>query len=169
MRETQKPLKTLKPVFLTAVVLLAHIPLYINATLVGGGVLGAISFLVLLWQGLSYPVWYPFVGFGCLFLLGTPLAVYFIGKRTYDKTDYQFYQHHLAYCEGFWTLEHKSIQYRNITEVYLRQSIVQRLYGVGTLYLSVPAMGGRGFGGVIIADVRYPDQIYQEIQSIILS
>lgn len=162
------PKKIIQPVFLSAVVLFSFIPLQINLTILGCGIGGGIGFFAMLFWGLSYPVWYPFAFFAILFFIGTPAVVYFIGKRTYDKTDYRFYSDYLEYTEGFWTIERKFIQYHHITQVLLQKSMVQRLYGVGTIYLAVPTMSqGKAIAGIKIADIKNPDSIYKEILEIL--
>ncbi len=165
----ENPLKVIKPVLITWVLLAQYLPLQLNLTLMGGAVGGLLGFVILIFTGHTNYVIYPFVYSAIFFFFATPISVYWVRRRTYDETDYRFYQDHLEYAEGFWAVEKKILQYRYITDVSLRKGIIQRLYGLGTIYLSTPSMGPaiRGFRGIRIADVRNPEKIYQKIQEII--
>lgn len=160
-----KPITVIKPVLMGWVLLLRYLPLQLNLTFVGGGVGGGLGFLLMLFFNLPYSVYAPFIVFASLFFIGTPVVIYTIGQRTYAKTDYRFYRDRLEYTEGFWTIEHKVIQYRNITEVMLRRNIMQRICGLGSVYLMVPAWGARS--GISITDVRHAEKVYQKVQQII--
>ena len=128
---------------------------------------------------LSLPFWFTFVFFGLLFLFGIPLIGYFAKKKTYQKTEYRFYQDKLEYFEGFFSIHEKSITYKNITEAQLRKGIIQRGYNLGTIILATPATGvygggwqsssGRGmpFSGIKILDIEYPDDNYRKIKEFI--
>lgn len=164
-----QPIKVIKPVLITWVLLVSYIPLQLNLTFVGGGVCGSIGFLYLLWSGANFELWTPFIFFGLGFFICTPLLIYFVRKRTYDETDYKFFKDRLEYSEGFWTIEHKLIKYSHITQVTVRKNVIQRIYGLGTIYLSVPTMPATrgGFAGIAIADIKNPDQVYMEIKQIL--
>lgn len=160
--------KIIKPVFLPWVVLFYYLPLQLNLTLVGGGVGGGIGFLIILYFGLDLPVWYPLFFTLGFFFIGTPLMIYYVGSRTYEVSAYKFYPNYLEYTEGFWTIEHKVIQYQHITQIYLRKNIIQRLYGLGTIYLSVPSLSQKNnIPGIQLRDISQPDEVYKEILKIV--
>ena len=163
------PLKVVKPVLIRWLLLVSYIPLQLNLAFVGGGAAAGFSFILLVWLGKTHLLWYPIIGFPMLFFIATPLVILFVKQKTYDLTDYRFFKDHLEYAEGFWTIEKRIVNYRFITEVTMRKSVMQRFYGLGTLYIAVPSFspGIRGFSGITIADVKKPEKIYDEIQTII--
>lgn len=163
---TEKPRKIVKPVLISWVILAKYLPLQINLSLTAAAFAGAGAFLISLFTKDAPDIVNTMIIFGILFFIGVPASIYYIARKTYDKTDYRFYREHLEYAEGFWTVEKKSVRYGAITDITMRKGVIQRLYGVGTIYISVPSLGPRirGFSGVTIADVRDPERIYQEIQ-----
>lgn len=166
---TEKPGKIIKPMLVTWVLLINYLPLQLNLTLMGGAVCGFVGFVFLIFAGQTNYFIYPFVYSAILFFIMTPLVAYFVARRTYDATDYRFYEDRLEYAEGFWTVERKVLPYRCITDLTLRKNVIQRAYGLGTIYISVPSMGPaiRGFRGIRVADVKDPERLYEEIQRII--
>ena len=162
----EQPLTVIKPVYVIWVRLLRYLPLQLNLTFVGAGIGGGVGFLIMLLFNLSYSFFAPFILCGLLFFFGTPAVIYVIEHSTYEKTDYKFYKDHLEYAEGFWTIQHKNIQYRNVTEVMLERNIIQRMCGLGTIFLRVPA-GYYSGNGIRVADIRDSEEVYQKIQVII--
>ena len=164
-----KPVKVLRPKLITWVLLAYYFPLTINATIFGGGAIGGVAFVLLkLSWGMPISGWSCFLVPMVVIFFGIPGFIYFINRKTYDKTEYRFYEDRLEYAEGFWTIEYKTVKYKHITEVLLRRTVIQRFYGLGTVYLSVPALAPRGgFSGVKVADVRHPEKVYQDIQEIL--
>jgi len=110
----------------------------------------------------------------CLFwlsgLFGIPFIAYTAKKKTYAKTEYHFYADRLEYAEGFWTAENKSIKYKNIIEANLRKGVIQKRYGLGSIYLSTPATGmqqGRSCSGIMIRDIEHTQDIYEKLKELI--
>jgi len=119
---------------------------------------------------LGIPKWFPFVFFGALAFFGIPLLTYYAKKRTYEKTEYKFYSDRLEFAEGFWTVENKTVKFKNVTEANLRKGVIQKNYGLGTIILSTPATGfqqGRARSGIRIADIENPDHVYNKILKLI--
>jgi hypothetical protein len=166
------PLLVLKPVFIPWVTIAGIIPLQIFMTLWGGGFFGGFSMFIVGALGLNLPAWFTFVFFGALFFFGFPILMYVAGKRTTTKTEYRFYPDHLEYAEGFWTAEQKSIKYSDIKEVSMRQGIVQRKHGLGTLHLSTAsgsavAAGHRGFSGILLHNIPNVEEVYQKAKEFV--
>jgi len=122
---------------------------------------------------LNLPEWFTFVFFAVLFFFGIPITAYLAKKSTYAKTEYRFYQDKMDYYEGFFTVEEKTMSYRNITEVSLRKGIFQKSYGLGTIFLATPATGysgsGRGMSrsGISVVDIENPEEVYRKIKELI--
>ncbi len=103
-----------------------------------------------------------------MFFLGIPLLTYWAKARTYALTEYRFFPSKLDYYEGFFTVEEKTIDYRNVTEVNLRKGIFQQKHGLGTIILSTPATGGRrARSGIRISDIENPDQVYGQVKDLV--
>ncbi|MCF7668823.1 MAG: PH domain-containing protein [Verrucomicrobia bacterium] len=165
-----EPLVVLCPRFIGWVTMLSLLPLQLFLTVWAAGFFGGFSMFAIKWLGLSLPPWSTFVFFGCLFFFGIPLLVYFGKKKTYAQTEYRFFKDRLEYVEGFWTAENKTIRYDKITETSMRRGIIQKKYGLGTIFLATPATGfqqGRSISGIRIKDVEEPERMYEQVQSLI--
>jgi len=139
-------------------------------TVWGAGFFGGFGMFAVKGLGLPLPPWFTFVFFGCLFFFGIPLLVYTAKKRTYAQTEYRFFRNRLEYAEGFWTAENKTIKYDKITETAMRRGIIQRKYGLGTIFLATPATGfqqGRAMSGIRIRDVEEPEKVYEAVEKLI--
>jgi len=177
-KDSDKPILVLKPKFLGLVTALTMMPIALFFTLWGGLFFGTFGMFAVQMLNLNLPFWFTFVFFALLFLLGIPVIGYFAKKKTYEKTEYRFYSDKLEYHEGFFSVEEKSINYKNITEAQLRKGIVQRGYNIGTIILATPATGvfsggwqstsGRGmpFSGIKILDIENPDENYKKIKEL---
>ena len=169
---SDNPVLVLKPVFVPWVVVLSILPLQIFFTLWGAGFCSGFSLVglqMLGWEDVA-PRWFPFVFFGGLFFFGLPLVVYFVKKKTYERTEYRFFTDHLEYYEGFFNVEQKSMPYKNVTEVYLRKGIIQSMYGLGTIVLSTPATGmqsGVARSGIQVSDIPNPDEVYRQVKELV--
>lgn len=60
--------------------------------------------------------------------------------------------------------------YDKITEISLRRGIIQREYGLGTVFLATPATGfqqGRATSGIRVRDIADPDKVYATVQALV--
>ena len=96
------------------------------------------------------------------------MTAYYVKKKTYAKTEYKFCPDRLEYAEGFWTLENKTIKYKNITEINLRRGIIQKRYGLGTIIFSTPASGNQTKSGIRISDIDDPEELYEIVHNLII-
>jgi uncharacterized membrane protein YdbT with pleckstrin-like domain len=112
----------------------------------------------------------------------TVLSVAYIGKMlNYDRTEYRFYSDRLEFDEGFFSINKKVIKFRDIKETSLRKGILQRIYGLGSIYLATLATGSTratspfgalGFGnvsasGIVVRDIRNPDSAFQKVRQLV--
>ncbi len=168
--DSSTPLLVLRPVFVPSVAIASIIPLQLFFTDWGGGFFGGFGMFGAQALGLDLPMWFTFVFFGALFFFAIPFIAYTAWKKTYAKTEYRFFPNKLDYYEGFFTVEEKSIAYRNITEVNLRKGIFQQKHGLGTIVLSTPATGagsGRARSGIRVRDIENPDVVYRQVKDLI--
>ena len=82
--------------------------------------------------------WFPwiFIIIGLLIVLGSVFGE-FCKYLEAKKLIYYVYNDHIEYEDGFFNREKKSISKDTINAIYLKQGFLQRLYGVGTVMLSM--------------------------------
>jgi len=167
-----------RPVFIGWITLLIQSPFQLFFTIWSAGFLGGITQSAGLFPRGSDM---PFIFFGALAFFAVP-AVAYIGKRlNYSRTEYRFFDDHVEFEEGFFSINKKVIQYRDVKEVTLHKGIFQRLYGLGTIYVATLATGtsqnyspfvALGFGnvsasGVSVRDISDPDQAFERIRQLV--
>lgn len=165
-----EPVLVLRPRFIGWVTVLAVLPLQLFLTVWGAGFCGGFGLFAVQALKLPVPPWFTFVLFGCLFFFGVPLVIYIARSKTYAQTEYRFFSDHLEYAEGFWTAENKTIQYNKITESTMRRGVIQKKYGLGTIYLAIPATGlqqGRAASGIRVRDIEQPEKVYEVVQQLV--
>jgi len=163
------PVLKLQPTFVPALTILSIMPFHLFMTLWGAMFFGGFA-TAGLGSFMDFPKWLPFVVAGSIFFFGIPLVAYLTKLKTYAKTKYTFYASKLEYYEGFFTVEEKTIDYANVTEVNLRKGIFQKMYGLGTIVLSTPATthaGGRVRSGIHLADIPNPDRVYRQVKDLL--
>lgn len=161
---------SLRPVFIPWVTALSALPLQIFFTIWGGMFFGGFSTVAIQIFHIKIPKASPFIFFAALFFFGIPFLAYYSKKKTYAKTVYTFYDDHLEYFEGFWTVEKKSIKYDRIAEVSMVEGIIQKKYGLGSIFLATPATGyssRRARSGIRISDIPNAEKVYQEIKKLL--
>jgi uncharacterized membrane protein YdbT with pleckstrin-like domain len=168
---------SLKPVFIGWLTIITLIPLQLFFTLWAGLFFGGLASFFL--RTASAPP--LFMICGSIAFFGIPSVLYTVKKLNYERTEYKFLRDRLEFEEGFFSLNRKVIQLRDVREVTLRKGLLQRLYGLGSIYLATPATGALssanafatiGFGsvsssGIIVRDVAEPDAAYAKISDLI--
>jgi membrane protein YdbS with pleckstrin-like domain len=169
---------SLKPVFIGWIALLAQLPLQLFFTVWCGGFFGS--------MGKSFGIFdknssASFIIFGAIAFFGIPLVTYIGKKLNYARTQYNFLDDRLEFEEGFFTINKKLIKYKDVKEVTLRKGMLQRIYGLGTIYMATLATGSTtsfnpfyalGFGnvsasGVGVRDIANPDDAYEKIKALV--
>ncbi len=169
---------SVRPIFIGWITLLVQLPLQLFFTIWAGGFFGGMSQSFGLFERGSHT---PFIVFGALAFFGIPIVAYFGKKLNYSRTEYRFFDDHLEFEEGFFSINKKVIQFRDVKEVTMRQGILQRIYGLGTIYLATLATGSSpsfrpftalGFGnvsgsGISVRDIRDPDRAFDQIRQLV--
>jgi membrane protein YdbS with pleckstrin-like domain len=167
-----------KPVFIGWIALVVQLPLQLFFTFWAGSFFGS---MLTMTGGFSDRPQIPFVICGGITFIAIPLVAYFGKKLNYSRTEYRFCDDHLEFEEGFFSLNRKVIRYKDIGETTLRKGILQRIYGLGSVYLATLATGSSrgpsvfsalGFGnvsasGITVRDVQVPDEIYDKIRALV--
>lgn len=167
-----------KPVFVGWITLLMQLPLQLFFSFWAGGFFGGMGTVAGLFPQHSFKASYVI---GAIVFFAMPITVY-VGKRlNYSRTEYRFYDDRLEFEEGFFSLNRKVIKYRDIKETTLREGILQRLYGLGSIYLATLATGSTrnsnpfvalGFGnvsasGVVVRDIPDPNGAFERIRRLV--
>jgi uncharacterized membrane protein YdbT with pleckstrin-like domain len=175
---TDEAVFTVRPVFIGWITLLVQLPLQLFFTIWAGTFFGGMFQMTALFARGSQT---PFIIFGAMAFFGVPAVAYFGKKLNYSRTEYRFYTDRLEFEEGFFSINKKVIRFRDIKEVTLRKGILQRIYGLGTIYLATLATGSGqsfrpfvalGFGnvsgsGISVRDTVDPDQTFDRIRQLV--
>jgi membrane protein YdbS with pleckstrin-like domain len=165
-----KPLFTLKPVFLPSQTILTILPIQLFLTLWGAMFFGGFTFMIRQALFPNLPGWSTFAFFGSLFFFGVPFLAFISKKKSYEAINYNFYSDHLEFFEGFITVEEKTIKYSDIKEISLRRGPIQKKHNLGTIVISTPAINMTdkiNQSGITIADIKDPKIIYSKIQELV--
>ncbi len=165
------PLLVVRPRMLPGgMIFLKLLPVAMFFTVFCGGFCGIPSAGLIILTNLDAP---PYIGaiIGGLFgMFGVPLIAYTLMKKNYDRMEYRFYPDRLEYYEGFFTVQEKTIHYRNVTEVNLSRGVFQKKVNLGTLVLSTPATGagtGSTRSGITVVDIPDPQDVYQQVKDLV--
>ena len=175
---------TLKPVFVASLTILVQLPIQLFLTawmaMFFGNIVQPFVARGSILDGPDGEL-YLRIFFGAVGFIAVPLVAV-IGKMlTYSRTEYRFYDDRVEFEEGFFTINKKTIKYSDVKEVTLRQGFLQRLYGLGTIYLATLATGAPtnpqqrglfGFGnvaasGISLRDVPEADETYSKVKALV--
>ncbi len=171
----------LKPVFVGWITFLTQLPSQLLFSILCGLLIGGVATDIGLFPNNSK---LPIMLFGGTAFIVFPIVVYVVKKFNYRVTEYKFYDDRLEFQEGFLTNYKKTVQFEDVREVTLRKGVLQRVCGLGTVYLATQATGSAGssnnsnvffnigFGnisasGISVRDIANPDEVYCKIQEII--
>ncbi len=177
---------SLKPVFVGWITLLVQLPLQLFLTVWAALFFGGITQALLSLSADDFDAGDFFTGpgilfFGALAFFGVPLVAYFGKRLNYARAEYRFFDDHLELEEGFFSVNKKEIRYSDVKEITLHKGFLQRMCGLGTVYLATlatgsspqsNAIGAFGFGnvsasGVSVRDIRDPDREYERIRAVV--
>jgi uncharacterized membrane protein YdbT with pleckstrin-like domain len=169
---------SVRPIFIGWITLLVQLPLQLFFTFWAGGFFGGMSLTTGLFERNSRT---PFIFFGAIAFFAIPAIAYFGKRLNYSRTEYRFFDDRLEFEEGFFSINKKVIRFRDVKEVTMRKGILQRIYGLGSIYLATLATGSSpsfrpftalGFGnvsgsGISVRDVSDPDQTFDRIRQLV--
>jgi uncharacterized membrane protein YdbT with pleckstrin-like domain len=169
---------SLKPVFIGWLTLLVQLPVQLFVTFWASIFFGGIATTFGLFSIGSRT---PFIFFGVLAFVCVPIVAYLGKMLNYARTEYRFNQDQMEFDEGFFSTNRKVLKLREVREVTLHKGILQRICGLGSIYLATRATGrlaswnpfrAFGFGniagsGVVIQDVATPDMVFERIRALV--
>jgi membrane protein YdbS with pleckstrin-like domain len=168
---------SIKPVFIGWIALLMQLPLQLFFTVWCGGFFGGMGAAAGIFPKDSRAAYI----IGAITFVAFPVVTY-VGKRlNYSRTEYRFYPDRLEFDEGFFSINKKVIKFRDVKETTLRKGILQRIYGLGSIYLATLATGSTrnsnpfvalGFGnvsasGVVVRDIGDPDGTFEKVGQLV--
>jgi hypothetical protein len=162
---------SIQPVFIGWITLVTQLPLQLFFTLWSALFFGGMASSAGLFPGTSKLGFYVI---GAITFFGIPIVAYVGKKLNYSRTEYRFYADRLEFDEGW-------IKFRDVKETTLRKGILQRTYGLGSIYLATLATGSTrntnpfvalGFGnvsasGVIVRDISDPDGTFEKVRQLV--
>jgi uncharacterized membrane protein YdbT with pleckstrin-like domain len=169
---------SIRPVFVGWITLLTQLPLQLFFTMWAGLFFGGMGTAFGIFPQNSRT---PFIVCGALAFFGLPIVTYVGKKLNYGRTEYRFYSDRLEFQEGFFSINKKVIKFRDVKETTLRQGVLQRIYGLGSIYLATLATGSTrntnpfvalGFGnvsasGVVVRDINDPDDAFEKVRQLV--
>ncbi|UCG89576.1 MAG: PH domain-containing protein [Candidatus Heimdallarchaeota archaeon] len=173
---SEEPLVIIKPKFLTFVAVLKSLPVAVFLGLFGGiGVL--MVTLIATGQSTdggtaeSTTTMMFTVGAIGFFMLGAILSIWY-RKTSISHIEYRIFANRIEYFEGLFTVEQKTFNFVDVSEIYLRKGVLQKRYNLGSIFLMtrglmLPMVGMRGnIGGMILRDIEDPDAIYHQLKQL---
>jgi uncharacterized membrane protein YdbT with pleckstrin-like domain len=123
-------------------------------------ILGYIGFRLFMYVFSNSDTSYPFLSgtyFLVLFILIMPYKA-----LKYRLTTFSIEQDKLSYIRDFLGYYRNDIKYENIKEVVISQRMIQKLFGLGDVYLISNIAGGNA--GITFFNLENPHQVYEIIQ-----
>jgi membrane protein YdbS with pleckstrin-like domain len=105
-----------------------------------------------------------------------PMLFLLYKKLTYQKTEYRIFEHRVEYTDNFLSEEWKTLTYKRVVEVHLRKGFIQKLFGLGSIFLEIPASSSEGSSGswwegsrngIDMADIDNSEEVYHFIKDFV--
>jgi membrane protein YdbS with pleckstrin-like domain len=169
---------SIQPVFVGWITLVTQVPMQLFFTVWCGGFFGGMGTVAGIFPQNSRLASYVI---GAVAFFAIPIVAYVGKKLNYSRTEYRFYPDRLEFDEGFFSINKKVIKFRDVKETTLRKGILQRTYGLGSIYLATLATGSTrntnpftalGFGnvsasGVIVRDISDPEAAFEKVRQLV--
>lgn len=95
-----------------------------------------------------------------LFFIWLQLSFFLFIRLFISTTHYLVWPDRIEKKTGVFSVQSRSIPFDEITEIYSRKSLFQRLFGIGDIFIDTA--GGREFT-VVLGGVRHPDEVAQSL------
>ena len=89
-----------------------------------------------------------------------------IVRINYNYISYVLYKKKIVYKNNFMYLMEKDINYKDVREVTMKQSFIQKFFNIGNIVIFTSAESGMS-NGIEIINVENVEDVYKEIKSII--
>lgn len=172
-----------RPRFVLWTSFLAQLPFHLFIALWAGGFFGGLisSFFPSVASALTTRFASPFVAIGLATLFFFPVATLVVKWLNYANTVYRIHPDRIEIEEGFLTQHRKEIAFSSVREINLRRGILQRLVGLGSVYIATAATGQgqwwqssaiigatSTFGsGAMLMDLTNSESAYQQLRGLV--
>ncbi len=100
-----------------------------------------------------------------VWIIGILIPIFFIiQKKEMNNTRYEFYSDRIQYYNGFLAKNKTSVKLENITDVWLKQSLLERTFWLWTIQISTAWSHGYE---VSMNNLEHPDRIYKFLDEMI--
>ena len=93
-------------------------------------------------------------------------VVYQIIKAVLKKTEYRFYKDRVEYYHGFLVRSRKTLSYDKISNLGVREGIIERMFGLGTIFIDTAGYSRTGYE-LAMHNLENPNQIYEQLSKLI--
>jgi membrane protein YdbS with pleckstrin-like domain len=172
-----------RPRFVLWTSFLAQLPLQLFIALWAGGFFGGLisSFFPAAASAIATRFVNPFLAIGLATFFLFPIATLVVKLLNYSNTVYRIYPDHIEIEEGFLTQHRKEVAFSSVREINLRRGILQRLVGLGSVYIATAATGQgqwwqlsaiigatSTFGsGAMLMDLANSELVYQQLRGLV--
>lgn len=117
------------------------------------------------WYAFNPPLFYnPLLShltyFVLFFLL--PLIGLIAFYKDVKSKEYRFFRNILEFYKGFWTKHKVMVRYEKITDVFMKKSAWQRMWGTGTIFVRTAKTGLEG--RIQMRYIPQPEEAYRKVQ-----
>ncbi len=117
---------------------------------------------------ISFLIWLIFQNILIIFFLfflifGIMIFIYgFFTAMQLNNIEYKFYSNRVEYYDGFLVKNRKTINYEKISNVSQSRGIIERIWGLGTIYIDTPGSSNLGHE-LAMSYLENSDQVYDWI------
>lgn len=104
-----------------------------------------------------------FIG-GVLLFVATWIGSFLFTRMQLNNTEYRFYDTKLEFSDGFLVKSKKNIPYAKITNTEQGQSIIERVFGLGHIFVDTAGTGGHELN---LQYLDNSDELYEKMNQII--
>jgi membrane protein YdbS with pleckstrin-like domain len=172
-----------RPRFVLWTSFLAQLPLQVFFAFWAGGFFGGMITVLLpaAANAMTVHLGNPFLTIGLTVFFLFPAVTLASKRLNYANTVYRFHADRIEIEEGFLTQHRKELHFSSIREINLRRGILQRLVGLGSVYIATAASGQgqrwqpsaiigatSSFGsGAMLMDLANSEAVYRELRGLV--
>ncbi len=92
--------------------------------------------------------------------------VFSLMKARLRMMEYRFYPDRVEYFEGFLVRNRKVLSYDKISNLGVREGIIERMFGLGTIFIDTAGYSRTGYE-LAMHNLENPNQIYEQLSKLI--
>lgn len=98
-----------------------------------------------------------------------PLSVLLLGfldKKNFEVTNYKVFDDRIEFDEGFINHKHSSILFKDVKEIHLDQSFIQKKYNIATIRFITSANNAMNETSIRFQDIENAQIVYNKVKEI---